>query len=848
MKRYFGGQKVMPATVRQLAAVSFKDLVERNYNAPIGVAISREEYQALSDEERFSYKNGPYVIAVTMKEGMTHRCDENADTLVLVCLDIDRPAPGQVDYAKDFWESPAAVVDALAPYNCVIHTTASHTDAAPRIRIVVDVEANTKQHKAAVAYVLAMLGMPAKFKGARESKVLSQPFFFPVLYRGDETPPVIGSRTNGRAMQSEDIPERIVEEAERHYAYDGELGSDLAYLPLQDVEVEDIREPLFKITPDCDYKQWTEIASALRHQFRTEEQAQDAYLIFDEWSSQAGEKYRGEEDTYAKWKSFKPDAVGKNPKTLRTLFYHAQAAGWEPVKIATKLKVSFETWLAECEDANQLLDEGVRRISALPFKSATVEDMLLQTLQKRVRTITGKLPPMGSLKKDVSNARYRAKAEAEADNVPKWLRPWCFVGSLNVFKKVTTGEELVPGAFNRMFASELMPADQAEAKTGRPTVLPEDYALNVRQIRKVGGVIYDPRNGGAEPFFTYDGIEYLNAYRTASQPKEDASRSEEAGELFLKHLRVLIGREEYVRIIVQFLCFMVQNPGWLIRWMPVIQSAEGVGKTFLGKIIAAVIGGDNIGYISPAVLESGWNDWMVGKQFYVLEEVHIPGKNREAVANSLKTFISDERLTINKRNTTANSSYPNFSNAIAYTNFKDAFTLKDSNRRFMIIESPIQSKHQVLKLTASGHFEKTEALTGELGGALRHWMMNYDIPVDFPVNGPAPHTEFRDNVIAESKNRLQIDIEEMIADGVNPMVRADIISYQHLLNLLDRESTRNNHPASHYLQILDYYPYSSGQRFTVKGERTKVWVHRDCYDPIFGDPIEILESQDISLA
>ena len=93
-----------------------------------------------------------------------------------------------------------------------------------------------------------------------------------------------------------------------------------------------------------------------------------------------------------------------------------------------------------------------------------------------------------------------------------------------------------------------------------------------------------------------------------------------------------------------------------------------------------------------------------------------------------------------------------------------------------------------------------------------------------------------------SKNTLQSEIEELIEDADEPMIAEDIIHLVHLnRSVLE---TRNNYPTSHYLTTLNYEPYKSGKRFSINGERTAIWVHRDNFDADLGDPDEVL--RDIS--
>jgi len=839
-RHYFGGLKVMPANVFRLRPESFAQLIEEKFNVPIQIPMTREEYQALPDDEQFKVKNGPYVLATSMKEGETHRCDANAEMLELAFLDIDDP-----DQARMFFEAPHEVIEALFPYNCVVHTSLSHTVAKPRIRIGMDVHAALSRHKDVIAFMVERTGLPHNFKGSRESNVKTQPWFLPGQFHGEEGSPILASRTNGRTLTDPDIPVRKAKEGEspnRFYAYegDGESG-DLAYLPATDLQVEDIREPLMAIDPDVEYGTWTMIASALRHQFRDEEQAREAYEMFDEWS-QGGTKYKNSADTYAKWKSFKPDVVGKSPRTIKSLFKFSIDAGWKPEKVANKLKFNIEKWIADCCNADDLYTYGPRHIADLPFKTQMIEEGLMNALRDRIKVVTGKKPSMEALKRDVGNARFKARQQTQPDDKPQWLRRWCYCSTENEFCNVVTGIKMAPAAFDNTYSSELMPDAEEDAKAGVPTILPTRFALNVKKIKKVEGYIYDPRQTEAsplEPFFTLNGVEYLNTFRTSSQPKLEPKLAKWAGDVFMHHLRTIIREEEYCMIVLYWISTLIQFPGKKIGWTPVVQGAQGCGKTVIFDMAKAALGAENVSTVNSNTIKQSWNDWGFGKQLICIEEMRVHGHSRADIMNALKDLITNELVTVNKRNTDAVAGL-NLTNFIGFTNYVDALYLEEDDRRYMFIRSCIDTEAKVLALKAQNHFDPVVDLFTNHGGALRSFLLEVKIPEEFLAQKNAPRTKYRNDAIFESKSKLQDAIEEVI-EGDNRLVGFDVIHMEELKSLVGEPT--NSHPPSHFLAAMNFIRYKDGQRFSIEGRRTAIWVHRDHYDPMFGDADDILRER-----
>ena len=467
----------------------------------------------------------------------------------------------------------------------------------------------------------------------------------------------------------------------------------------------------------------------------------------------------------------------------------------------------------------------------------------METLRSRAKKLSGVSLSKAVVTKQLSDEKFVKKAENQGSEPPTWMSPWCYITTENKFCNAATGSKLGPEAFNNTFSENLMPTDlESElAKTGRPSILPVHQALNVVKIPKVDGSIYDPRHEGMEPYIEYEGRKFLNEYRISTTPVEDDTTSAEAGLLFLAHMELLIEEREYRELLIDYICWSIQNPGQKIRWMTVIQSGQGAGKGILKAIIAAVIGEPNLKVVSAAMLTSQWNDWMVGAQFSILEEVHTPGQSREVVANNLKQFISDDILPINKRNVSA-FTHPNYGNALAFSNYFDAFHMKDDDRRYLIIESALQTKEQIRAVVDSGHYKRVERLfkgPKNLAGGLRHWMKNKKVSDSFPVNGPAPSTHYRRAVVEAGKNRLQNRIEILLAMDSEPLISSDVIHYGRLESMTQEDAFRN-HSINHFLKVLGYEEYQEGASFDVDGTSTKIWTHRGNYLDGADEPAELL--------
>lgn len=827
-------------TVAPLAADTFEKLVASHFNAPHMLKVTRETFFSWPKTRRDKFKSGPYICACTFKEGCTERCDENADKIVLVCLDID-----EAKFAKDFIDSPLALSDALYPHPFLAYKTANHTPEAPRLRIMVPIvpDSPTKL-RGYVLHVANLIGMPSDWSGRRESMVVSQPMAKPVMFEGEEPSAMVASRTSGPLLEAMDIPATIEEEVQRTYGYKN-VECELTSLPNPSIRVEDVRDALFTIDPDVGYREWCELLCSLRHNFREEEEAEEAFRMAVEWSS-GGDKFKGEEDVYAKWKSFRPDFGGSRPITIKSLFKHAIDAGWKSNKLAVDYQKNVIKWIRECEEVELLMTEAHRRIGDMPFQNLIVENAMAQALRSRIKKLGGGDISLSKIETSIARARQATRAAEDDGNLPQWLRPFAYVSTMDVFHNTVTGVSLKPDAFNRTFGRELMPTNPEEesARTGMPVILPVNFALNVKNLGRADGLVYDPRKGSAtEPFFESEGRRYVNEYRWSTVPAEDTRNADKALKIYLKHLETQFPgpeNEEIRFIMLDWFAFLVQHPGEKMRWGPLVQGAQGCGKTFISRAVGAAIGHPNVKIANSTTLKGAYNDWAFGAQLCVIEEIWISGKGRMELMNSLKDIMADDQVTLNRKFHDTGK-VENVTNFIAFSNHHNAITMEASDRRWFVLKSALQTKEQVRELTerqvgGMRYFDRMGLLTGKFGGALRCAIRAHEIRPEFNPNGHAPDTRWRRDMYNATKSPMLRRIEELIEDK-HPMVQDDLIFYPELMRLVSGERLNSGDP-DHYLPTINFHPWNGGQRYTLNGVKGQIWYNPQKWDEGFGDPYD----------
>jgi len=249
-----------------------------------------------------------------------------------------------------------------------------------------------------------------------------------------------------------------------------------------------------------------------------------------------------------------------------------------------------------------------------------------------------------------------------------------------------------------------------------------------------------------------DGSPVVNTFNADSLPSEGDLTAEgrEYCAMIESHVRLLTGSDETAAVLMQWLAHNVQNYGQKVLWTPLIQSIEGVGKSFFGALLRACLGVENVGVVKPDQVASQFNAWAVDKCVNVLEELKIAGHNRYEALNAMKPLITDEYIQVNPKGVTPYVTR-NCTNYIAFTNALDAIPVAATDRRWWVIQSPIRGLDDV---SAAVGMDKDDYFPALFDGLVRYrsevvrFMLDYDIPASFYRMRQAPMTDAKLAMVA----------------------------------------------------------------------------------------------------
>lgn len=773
--------------------------------------LTREAYHAITDEaEKRKRKRGSFYLP-SYPEPPTQNWDYSAATahaFSLACLDID-------EGAEPFARSPDALSALLEPWPVFVYHTASSTPNAPRLRVIVEADSlPASYYPKAVQTIASRLGLVAN----PESLRVVQPMFVPCIFQGEDVVtanPIILARHIGQPLTLGDIADTQM--PDKRIAAPTESDElDFLRAPLDGFAPSDAIDLLAYLDADCGRSEWVRVGAALKHQF-----GEDGYPLFLEWSRK-GRKFAGEEDCHVNWRSLRVHPRGRAPVTVHTLYHMAKGRGWKPEDLIAKNFEACRNWICSRERTEtELLSGGPARISQLLDQSPTSETALaaclVEALKERGSSVT-----RGTIISEVRNLRrIAAKAsqvpEKESD-IPQWARGLCYVGAPNLFYRRTNRQTYAPESLDKEFGKFFL----AEEEDSRPHTRPQDYLLNIVKVPCVHDFLYYPIEPN-DPFVSHKGIRFVNTY-FPDAPAPDASGAVDAEMVFMGHLENLISEPEIRTTLVDYFAYLVQYPGRKIRWAPLLQGAQGCGKTFFAEAMRTVLGDANVQTVgSESVMNPNWNEWMAGKQLIVLEEVRVVGLNRYDVMNKLKPAITNDVISISERRNNTREVL-NFANYMLFTNHHDALAVDDSDRRYFVVESRIQTKQQVKDELGPQYFDSIFSMLRDNARGLRAFFESWEISPNFHPDAHAPETRYRIELSRAASSPLSAAVQDAIEDQPNGLVSSGCVSIKALRDYL--ETTANvgsftDHSLTHILRELGFVHRA---RVRIADERHSLWL------------------------
>lgn len=789
---------------------------------------SKEDADLLGMQWKGQAKDTTYITPCSFDPPI--RATQNAKRVKLLCLPIVNPQEAKCFTASD---DAAQTLDALLRnLNYFAYTTASSTEDKPELHILVDVRGLTiEQYPDAVKTVAGYLGVTlneASFK-------VTQPMYWPSVFRGETTSPIIGYRVNGVPFTSADLNPP-----------DDTDDDEMRQLPVDGVKTDIAREILSFVPENPSYTEWKEVAAALKHQY-VDDEATGLKLI-TEWSARVCPNFE-ERECARRWACFKPNVKSGNCITLRTLIDVATRRGWRGLpNITKKVYQRINWWLDElhpdyqdAESASILLRGLFSRMSRVPARDALEEDFIIWEASRTIKRFFDVSFSPATIRRLWKNKLKCQVRESYNQAPPKALTGWVFVvyGSFQCFYNIYDNRQLTPSQFNRVHGYDLLVwLNQFYPEVSRKWHIPNlkgnkvllsqirtptKFALNYMCIPVCNGRAYAPEKP-TEFIVDIDGVPHLNTY-IDSRPGMDEENSELAGKILTTHLERIIDSAKARRHLLDFLAFNVQNPGKKIRHAIYFQGFQGIGKNWLAEMMKKVLGDGNV-LVSRIDPLSGWDGWKAGNQLVFFDDFGLPPSKiaKCKAAYKMKEAIVSSDVHA-RRKFEGRIRVKNVTNYFIFTDRVDPVFISQGQERYYFIESSIKSREQRDRVLPAAYFDKIWDAIQRMPGGFRHFLSHYKISNDFCPNSIAPVSDYQTEVEEEDKPELQIFIEEILSNGSGPLQK-DLLSSRALKEALTIRG-HNFYSDQNLAEVLRNMGYEKLKRIRLNGDMHYIWKHRD---------------------
>lgn len=367
-------------------------------------------------------------------------------------------------------------------------------------------------------------------------------------------------------------------------------------------------------------------------------------------------------------------------------------------------------------------------------------------------------PIKGTLRLEIS---YRSGMQyVSADQQVELFAGCVYVrGAKKVF--MPDGEMIDPSDFSAWFGGYLYQMDDVEKKVTKDAFEAFTKSQMVDYPMAVGTCFRPELPPGQ--IVVLEGRPLVNTYIPVETRRLKGDVSP-----FLRHVELLLPDKRDQMILLSYMAAVVQYKGVKFQWAPLIQGAQGNGKTLFTRCVAFAIGDKYTHLPSASEIAEKFNAWLFDTLFIGVEDVFVPAHKKE-VMEVLKPMITSSRYA--KRAMHSNQVTADMRcNFMLNTNHKDAIQKTKDDRRFAVFYTKQQSAEDILAdgMDAEYFSNLYGWLNGDGYAIVNEFLHTYNIPEQFnPATGclRAPFTSSSGEAIEASRSGVEHALLEVIAEG-----------------------------------------------------------------------------------
>ncbi|WPO42525.1 DUF5906 domain-containing protein [Tardiphaga sp. 42S5] len=393
----------------------------------------------------------------------------------------------------------------------------------------------------------------------------------------------------------------------------------------------------------------------------------------------------------------------------------------------------------------------------------------------------------------------------------KMLKNYIWVQQLERYIEVDTGAALSGRAMN---AANVQIA--AFGNTGVKSA--EATFQNARGARKAQIATYRP---GAPVMITdknQSGISVraVNLWRP-SQVVPAVGVTDDMVAPWLEHVTAIFGEtgEPAREHFLDFVGFAIQRPGVKINHAPVILGNQGVGKDTVFTPIFEAFGWHNVSQVKPQELAGDFTQFLQAQVVSVSEMMNF---TKREVYNQLKDWIAAPPLhvMVNKKNQQP-FPIPNTQLWVFFTNYSDAITLDQDDRRFWVHRALVEEP------PSEEYFANLHAWYGA-GGVERvfGWLKQRDITTFNPMARP-PMTAAKRAMLDQSQPAALRWLRDLFQEG-EALHGRTIMTAGDLLTIAGLDFQAPEGVEKHSTAAMRAEGFRPAQRVRLGANMRQLWV------------------------
>lgn len=294
---------------------------------------------------------------------------------------------------------------------------------------------------------------------------------------------------------------------------------------------------------------------------------------------------------------------------------------------------------------------------------------------------------------------------------------------------------------------------------------------------------------------------------------------------FVDHVKKMLPYD--YNLLLDWMAFVVQNPGVKTQWAPVLQGVQGNGKSLFYALMEYAMGRNYSFQLNASDLTNIFNAWIERKMFICVEEIRVAG--RFDVMDALKPLITNSRVAIQgkrKDQTTGD----NCANFLFFSNYKDAVYKSRDDRRYLILYCAQQDGEDLARDGMGPDYfdEMWDAVRGAGRAHVAHYLSTREIKTNMFSHAPASSSTTEACAVSMgTAEQLVLDAIDMQDVGF----RNDMLCTRLVDSLLEQHGRRLSPQAvSGVLANIGYVKHPALQtsegKIRIDGTRRRLYVRK----------------------